>query len=88
MARYPNGVNYKFKKPRKPEADDMMFRVLRALRGHTNKDISQLSGLSPSTIGKWRQRKTRYGQHVSYMMALKAVKARFEILDDEDKIIK
>lgn len=80
--------NFKHRRPAKPEQDKMVFAVLRALRGLSNKEASDKSGLSPGTISKWRTRRTRYPHHISYTMALKAAKLRFAIVDDEGNEIK
>lgn len=74
---------YKFKKPARPERDQMVFRILRLMRGITTTEMSRQSGLSSSTISKWRTRRTRYPQHTSYEMALKALKYRFQIVDKD-----
>jgi transcriptional regulator with XRE-family HTH domain len=73
--------NFKHKRPAKPERDKMVFKVLHVLRGLTNKEVAEKSGLSPATISKWRTRRTRYPQTVSYEMALKAVKLHLTIVD-------
>lgn len=78
---------FKHTGPQRPEKDRMVFRVLRLLRGMKTAEAARKSGLSPSTISKWRTRRTRYPQHQSYDMALKAVKCRFEIVDEDGNVV-
>ena len=62
MARFRNGVNFKFQRPAKPEADKVVFDLMRAMRGFSDADIARDSWLSPGTISKIRTRRTRYPQ--------------------------
>ncbi|MTV47250.1 hypothetical protein GM528_13050, partial [Streptococcus pneumoniae] len=44
----------KYKRAHRPERDRMMFNVLRAIRGKSNSEVAQASGISAQTIAKWR----------------------------------
>lgn len=78
---------FKHKGPQRPDRDKMVFRILRLLRGQKTSEIARKSGLSPGTISKWRTRRTRYPQHTSYEMALRAVNYRFEIVDENGNVV-
>ena len=63
MARYPNGVNYKFKKPQRPEADQAVFALLKLIKGYSVKELDRECAISKTTIYNIRNRATRYPQN-------------------------
>ncbi len=59
MARYPNGVNFKFKKPLKPREAKITFALLRVIRDFSAKELAEQGGVARSTVYKLRNRRTR-----------------------------
>ena len=83
MARYPNGVNFKHKRPPKPEADRAVFELMRAMRGWKTADIYRKLPfhLANSTIAKIRNRRTRYPSHLTGVAIARAVGLRYELCE-------
>lgn len=64
---------FRHKRPRKPEADAAVFKLLRVMAGRTTAEIARKTWVSPSTISKLRTRRTRYPQHATYAEILRAL---------------
>ena len=83
MARFPNGRNFRHKRPRKPDSDKVVFELLRLMRGRTNARIARQTYVAPSTISKLRTRRTRYPTHITVVGILKALGLRYAVVDDD-----
>ena len=83
MAKYPNGVNFRFKRPAKPESDKAVFELMRAMRGYSNADIYKRLPfhLAKSTIANIRTRRTRYPSHITCVAVARAVGMRWELVE-------
>lgn len=80
MAQYPNGVNFRFKRPQRPEADRVVFELMRAMRGHKTSDIWKRTFLCQSTISKIRTRRTRYPTHLTCSAIAAAIGMKWELV--------
>lgn len=74
-------------KPKKPDIDPLLTQIVRQLEQdkRSNYALSNVSGLSGSTLANWKKGKTKRPQSVSLQMAGRALGLEMRFVRANDK---
>jgi len=75
-------INFKHRRPAKPEQDKAVFELMRAMRGMRTCDIYKKLPyhLANATIYKIRNRRTRYPSHMTCAAIAAALGMKYELV--------